>query len=95
MRVVRRNYLERLMHFRMDSISRAMSARGILADELPIREIAIPCADRASRSKLHVIKDGLRFLGVILRWRSCIVHCAGAALIGNWTLSVRYQSQQP
>ena len=68
MRVVRRDCLERLMPL-SDGLdfTPAMSARCILADDLPIREIAMPYAERAGRSKLHVIKDGVRFLGVILK----------------------------
>jgi transcriptional regulator with AAA-type ATPase domain/glycosyltransferase involved in cell wall biosynthesis len=68
MRVVRRDCLERLLPL-SDGLdfTPAMSAQCILAADLPIREIAMPYAERAGRSKLHVVGDGLRFLGVILK----------------------------
>jgi glycosyltransferase involved in cell wall biosynthesis len=68
MRVVRRDCLERLMPL-PDGLdfTPAMSARCILAGSLPIREIEMPYAERAGRSKLRVIQDGLRFLTIILR----------------------------
>jgi len=67
MRVVRRDCLERLMPL-PDGLdfTPAMSARCILASDLPIRELDMPYAERAGQSKLRVIKDGLRFLGVIM-----------------------------
>lgn len=67
MRVVRRDCLPRLMplpsglHF-----TPAMSARAILSDDLKIVEVEMPYSERAGRSKLHPIKDGVRFLRVIL-----------------------------
>ncbi|HZR26883.1 MAG TPA: glycosyltransferase family 2 protein [Vicinamibacterales bacterium] len=67
MRVVRRDCLPRLMplptglHF-----TPAMSARAILADDLRIIEVDMPYSERAGRSKLNPIKDGVRFLRVIL-----------------------------
>lgn len=67
MRIVRRSALPRLMplptglHF-----TPAMSARAILADDLSIVEVDMPYRERAGRSKLHPLKDGLRFLRVIL-----------------------------
>jgi len=67
MRVVRRDCLPRLMplptglHF-----TPAMSARAILAEDLKIIEVDMPYSERAGRSKLHPIKDGVRFLRVIL-----------------------------
>jgi len=68
MRVVRRDCLERLMPL-PDGLdfTPAMSARCILSNGLPIREIEMPYHERAGRSKLHVVKDGLRFLGIILK----------------------------
>jgi glycosyltransferase involved in cell wall biosynthesis len=67
MRVVRRSVLNRLfplpdgLHF-----TPAMSARALLSDGVKIVEIDMPYQERAGESKLHVGKDGLRFLRVIL-----------------------------
>ena len=67
MRVVRRDCLRRLMplpsglHF-----TPAMSARAILSDDLKIVEVDMPYREREGRSKLNPIKDGVRFLRVIL-----------------------------
>jgi glycosyltransferase involved in cell wall biosynthesis len=68
MRVVRRSCLDRLMPL-PDGLdfTPAMSARCILAGNLPIRELDMPYAERAGRSKLRVIQDGLRFLTIILK----------------------------
>jgi len=68
MRVVRRDCLDLLMPLPNGlDFTPAMSARCILASGLPIHEIDVPYHERAGRSKLRVIKDGLRFLGVILK----------------------------
>ena len=67
MRVVRRKSLDRLeplpngMHF-----TPAMSARGMLDKTLKIREVDMPYAEREGRSKLNVLRDGARFLNVIV-----------------------------
>jgi hypothetical protein len=67
MRVVRRSSLRRLlplpdgMHF-----TPAMSARTILSPDLELVEVQIPYHERAGRSKLRVVRDGLRFLRVIV-----------------------------
>ena len=67
MRVVRRDCLPRLMplpdglHF-----TPAMSARAILADDLTIVEVDMPYQERAGRSKLRPVRDGWRFLRVIV-----------------------------
>lgn len=67
MRVVKRSCLPKLMplpdglHF-----TPAMSARAILSKDIKIVEVDMPYEERAGESKLHVIKDGLRFLRVIL-----------------------------
>ncbi|MSV35728.1 MAG: glycosyltransferase family 2 protein [Bryobacterales bacterium] len=67
MRVVRRSSLNRLfplpdgLHF-----TPAMSARAMLSGALRISEVDMPYHERVGESKLHVIKDGLRFLRVIL-----------------------------
>jgi glycosyltransferase involved in cell wall biosynthesis len=68
MRVIRRSCLDTLyplpdgLHF-----TPAMSARAMLNDALKITEIDMPYHERAGESKLRVIKDGIRFLKVILQ----------------------------
>jgi glycosyltransferase involved in cell wall biosynthesis len=67
MRIVRKDKLHELMplpdglHF-----TPAMSARAILSDYLKISEIDMPYKEREGESKLNVLKDGVRFLNVIL-----------------------------
>jgi glycosyltransferase involved in cell wall biosynthesis len=67
MRVVRRSSLGRLlplpdgMHF-----TPAMSARAILSPDLLIFEEEMPYHERAGESKLRVLRDGMRFLRVII-----------------------------
>ncbi len=67
MRVVRRTSLPKLlplpdgMHF-----TPAMSARAMLSQDLKLIEIDMPYHEREGRSKLRVIRDGLRFLRVIV-----------------------------
>lgn len=67
MRVVRRSALPNLyplpagLHF-----TPAMSARAMLSDHMRIVEVPMPYAEREGRSKLSVLKDGLRFFRVIL-----------------------------
>jgi glycosyltransferase involved in cell wall biosynthesis len=67
MRVVRRSALEHLyplpagLHF-----TPAMSARAMLSDATRIIEVDMLYAEREGQSKLRVIRDGFRFLGVIL-----------------------------
>ncbi len=67
MRVVRRGILDHLMplpdglHF-----TPAMSARAMMSGVLKIGEVDMPYQERVGESKLRVIKDGLRFLRVIL-----------------------------
>lgn len=67
MRVVRRSALRNLyplptgLHF-----TPAMSSRAMLSDCVRITEIDMPYAEREGRSKLSVLKDGLRFLNVIV-----------------------------
>jgi len=67
MRVVRRASLDKLeplptgMHF-----TPAMSARAMLDRNLKMHEIDMPYAEREGRSKLSVVRDGLRFLKVIV-----------------------------
>ena len=67
MRVVRRSSLNHLfplpdgLHF-----TPAMSARAMLSDAIEIVEVDMPYHERVGESKLRAIKDGLRFLRVIL-----------------------------
>ncbi|MEE8424706.1 MAG: glycosyltransferase family 2 protein [Elusimicrobiota bacterium] len=67
MRVIRREALERLyplpdgLHF-----TPAMSVRAILDPGLKIGEMPMPYEERVGRSKLSVVQDGVRFLGIIL-----------------------------
>jgi len=67
MRVVRREALSELMplpdglHF-----TPAMSARSLLSDAIVIREKDMPYEERDGESKLHIWKDGIRFLQVII-----------------------------
>lgn len=67
MRVVRRSSLAKIMplpnglHF-----TPAMSARALLSPDLEIVEIDMAYEEREGESKLHVWKDGLRFLRVIV-----------------------------
>lgn len=72
MRVLRRSALDHLtplpdgLHF-----TPAMSARILMEDRLRLVELPMPYAERVGRSKLSVLRDGLRFL-------SCIVQAAVA-----------------
>lgn len=67
MRVIKRNSLPRLyplpdgLHF-----TPAMSSRILFHPELTLSEVDMPYAERIGESKLSVIKDGIRFLQVIL-----------------------------
>jgi glycosyltransferase involved in cell wall biosynthesis len=67
MRVLRKEALPRLLplpdglHF-----TPAMSARALVDGELRVAELEMPYEERIGRSKLAVVGDGLRFLGVIL-----------------------------
>jgi len=68
MRVVRRSALSRISPL-PDGLefSAAMSARAIMCREIEIVETDIPYKRRGGRSKLSVVKDGLRFAKVILQ----------------------------
>jgi hypothetical protein len=67
MRVLRRDALPKLyplpdgMHF-----TPAMSCRAIFDPRLKIVEVPMPYRERTGRSKLRVIKDGVRFLRIIV-----------------------------
>ncbi|MEI6433966.1 MAG: glycosyltransferase family 2 protein [Bacteroidota bacterium] len=68
MRIVKRSSLDRILplpnglHF-----TPAMSARAILSHDLKIVEKDMEYHERAGVSKLNVIKDGVRFLAIILK----------------------------
>ena len=72
MRVIRRDSLPNLyplpdgLHF-----TPAMSARVLLEGRLKLVEIPMPYAERFGRSKLSVLRDGLRFLKVIVEAAVC------------------------
>jgi len=85
MRVIRRDALRQLyplpdgLHF-----TPAMSARVLMDDQLRIVERPMPYEERIGESKLHVVKDGVRFLRTIfemtLMWRPAMPFVATAAL---------------
>jgi glycosyltransferase involved in cell wall biosynthesis len=72
MRVIRRRALADLyplpngLHF-----TPAMSARVLLEDKIKLVEVPMPYAERVGRSKLSVLKDGVRFLRVIVQAALC------------------------
>ncbi len=67
MQVVRRRILPRLLPL-PDGLqfTPAMTAKALLSHAVRIIEMDMPYAEREGRSKLRVVKDGLRFLRVIL-----------------------------
>ena len=68
MRVVRRSALTALFPLpRGLNFTPAMSARAIFSRDLSISEIDMPYREREGVSKLHVLRDGWRFLSVILQ----------------------------
>lgn len=100
MRVVRKSALRHLyplpagLHF-----TPAMSARAMLSDATRIVEIDMPYAEREGQSKLRVIRDGFRFLRVILenallyRPGKVLLYIAGAALFASAALMLRPLAQ--
>ena len=72
MRVIRRDRLPRLYPL-PDGLqfTPAMSARVLMEDRLRLVEIPMPYAERVGRSKLSVVRDGVRFLTVILQAATC------------------------
>lgn len=87
MRVMRRSSLKYLMplpdglHF-----TPAMSCIGVLDRRLRLCELPVPYQERIGRSKLHVLRDGVRFLTIILL-SGCFynpVKCGGCAILGSW-----------
>ncbi len=85
MRVIRREALPSLyplpdgLHF-----TPAMSARVLMDDSLTIVERPMPYEERIGESKLHVVRDGVRFLNTILEmtlmWRPARMFTAVAAV---------------
>ena len=67
MRVVKKSALPRLLPL-PDGLdfTPAMSARALMRSDVTIVEIDMPYSERAGKSKLNVIVDGFRFLGVIM-----------------------------
>lgn len=86
MRVMRRSSLDRLNPL-PDGLNYtpAMSVRAILDPTLKIGEAPMPYSERAGRSKLSAVKDGFRFLRVILEtamtYRPLKLFSWGAALL--------------
>ncbi len=67
MRVLRKSALPRLYPLPDGlNFTPAMSVRAILDSRLRLKEIPMPYEERVGESKLSVLKDGLRFLRVIL-----------------------------
>jgi len=85
MRVIRREVLEKLyplpdgLHF-----TPAMSARALMDDSMKIVEIPMLYEERIGESKLHVLRDGIRFFQTIfemtLVWRPSRILLTGAVL---------------
>ncbi len=87
MRVMRRSALKYLMplpdglHF-----TPAMSCNALLDQRMKICEVPVPYAERLGRSKLSVLKDGMRFLTVILL-TGCFynpIKCAAGGILLSW-----------
>ena len=85
MRVVRRESLHRILPLPAGlNFTPAMSARAVLADNLHIVERDMRYRERVGESKLSPLKDGFRFLAVILKTAliyrpSRVLGIAGAA----------------
>lgn len=98
MRVVRREALPRLYPLPDGlNFTPAMSVRALLDQRLRIGEAPMPYEERVGESKLSVVRDGLRFLGVIvdtaITYRPLLFFGAGAAaaaLVAAWALLSRW-----
>jgi glycosyltransferase involved in cell wall biosynthesis len=85
MRVIRRDALDRLyplpdgLHF-----TPAMSARVLMDEQLRIVEVPMHYEERVGESKLHVLRDGIRFFQTIfemtLMWRPTRIFVLAAAM---------------
>ena len=88
MRLLKRSALERLYPLPDGlNFTPAMSVRAVMDPGLRIGEIPMPYEERLGRSKLSVLKDGFRFLGIILptaaTYRpSTFFGCAASGLAG-------------
>ncbi len=91
MRVIRRGSLKYLMplpdglHF-----TPAMSCNALLDQRLKICEVPVPYAERVGRSKLSVLKDGMRFLTIILL-TGCFynpIKCAACGIVLSWMAAI-------
>jgi len=85
MRVIRRDALQRLYPLPDGlNFTPAMSARVLMDERLRIVERPMDYEERIGESKLHVVRDGIRFLRTIfemtLMWRPAKLFVAGAAL---------------
>ena len=95
MRVVRKSSLKKIyplpdgLHF-----TPAMSAKALLNDEITIAEEDMPYHEREGESKLHVAKDGIRFLKVILNttflYRPQIVFNSFSLFLGLISLVIMF-----
>lgn len=87
MRVLRRESLE-LLYPLPDGLNftPAMSAQALLDDRISIIELPMKYEERVGRSKLSVVKDGLRFFGAIMEavlvWRPLRLFVTGGLLLG-------------
>lgn len=91
MRVIRRDALDKLyplpngLHF-----TPAMSARALMDDQVKIIEIPMKYEERVGESKLHVLRDGVRFFQTIfemtLVWRPARILIGGAVLCVLFTV---------
>jgi|GEM_PF-1485441 len=67
MRVFYKEVLDLLLPLPHDlSFTPAMSAKAVLDASIKLAEVPISYEERAGRSKLHVVRDGFRFLRIIL-----------------------------
>ena len=68
----------------------AMSCNALLDRRMKICEVPVPYAERIGRSKLSVIKDGMRFLTIILL-TGCFynpIKCAAGGILISWLAAV-------
>ncbi len=98
MRILKRSSLPRIYPLPDGmNLTPAMSVRAVLDTRLRIGELPMPYEERVGRSKLSVVKDGFRFLGVILdtavTYRPVVFFWAAAAVLAAlalWALGCRW-----
>lgn len=98
MRVLKRSSLPRVYPLPDGlNFTPAMSVRAVLDQRLRIGELPMPYEERVGRSKLSVVGDGFRFLGVILdtavTYRPLVFFGAAAvwlSAIALWALAARW-----